>query len=180
MNKRQLAAIAALVVSILSAVELPAEARRRYGGYRSHSVRSPVRRIRRSVVASARRSPYYQPTSYMLAQINRDGSPGRTASPQVEQPRPRRERVALPTVEGYKKLPFEGAQEYGAQGTISRSEANTLKYIDFSKGQTYSDLKSRIGFPRYRNGNTDYYQLRDGYLVLEYKDGKAYGTKTVR
>jgi len=175
-----------IVWSLLGAIAISAiypqaaDARRRRGFSQRRQAPSVFRPVRHSRIASR---PYYRPVS-LLAQIDRSGAPTRQSAPEGERtyrPSPRREAPrARQQTQVARRIPFEGAQEYGVEGSITAAEANVLKYIDFSRGQTYHDLKSRIGFPKYRNGNTDYYEVDGGWMAIDYKDGKAYGHKTIR
>lgn len=150
------------------------------GGYRTGFVRQQ----RRSNVAFRQQrqsKPYYQKVSYRQPSLANDVMP---VAPDLPRSVGKTRRTVARQVQNapvrQRSLPFKGAEQYGVEGTITASEANTLRYIDFSKGQTYHDLKSRIGFPKYRNGNTDYYEAANGYLAIDYKDGKAYGHRAVR
>ncbi len=196
MNKRQLAAIAGLVVSIISILELPAEARRRYGGYRSRSSfqveRSSGRRERRQRTAM-RSQRYYQPTSYTLAQIDRSGAPAKApvkrqrSAPQgddrfpVANEAPRRSPVASTANQAVSK--FEGGEF--SHTTLSERQVYRFR-TEYAHGQSTQAMHSKLGAPTEihgdrevwriaRNGNDGKPNGKYGRFVAKYDaNGKAY------
>ena len=70
--------------------------------------------------------------------------------------------------------PPAGLQPYGLDGQLSASEINALLYLQFP--QSYKAISSRFGFPAYRDGATDYYQLPNGHWVaVDYAGTTATG-----
>jgi hypothetical protein len=62
--------------------------------------------------------------------------------------------------------PITPSGQAWASGQLSRDEANSLAYLSYP--QTYADMKGRYGYPAYRDGNTDYYQVEEHWLAIEY------------
>lgn len=147
MNKRQLAAIAGLVVSIISILELPAEARRRFGGYRSYrpefrAERGSARRYRRPVLASSRRQ-YYQPASYTLAQVDRSGA---SAPPPALAARSRR---SIP--QGDDRFPLRSEPNLRSEPTSEVTEAKANSLNNYAKNQPYQAMRKLLGKPSRRD-----------------------------
>ena len=70
--------------------------------------------------------------------------------------------------------PPPGLQPYGLDGQLSKSDIHTLLSLQFP--QSYEAMSSRFGFPAYRDGAADYYQLPNGHWVaVDYAGATATG-----
>lgn len=63
--------------------------------------------------------------------------------------------------------------EYSLNGKLSESQVRDLLYLDFSQGQSYDAIKSRFGFPAYRDGQADFYQMQNGNYAAIYYDSNG-------
>ncbi|NEP20085.1 MAG: hypothetical protein F6J97_24910 [Leptolyngbya sp. SIO4C1] len=62
-------------------------------------------------------------------------------------------------------------QPYGLDGQLNESELRALLYLQFP--QSYEAMKARFGFPAYRDGVADYYQLPNHRWVAIVYAGKT-------
>lgn len=197
--KRQLAAIAGLAIAIISALELPAEARRYRGGYRASHSRQYRASYSRGMsnrgigqqtrVASSR--SYYRPASYRIAQIDRSGASAREAS-RSEAPR----RRSIP--QGDDRFPVADAPRRPSNqvsaserwGDNSRTAITETQVHDFrheyAPGQSTKAMRSKLGAPAESYGDRDVWRIQRngedgkpsnkyGKLIATYDNkGKSY------
>ncbi|PZV19186.1 MAG: hypothetical protein DCF22_00530 [Leptolyngbya sp.] len=154
MDKRRQAAIAALAVCIISALELPAEARRRYGGYRSrsfHAERGPARRTRRRPVVAAARQ-YYQPASFTVAQIDRSGVSAARPTSVAKQ------RRSAP--QGDDRFPLRPEPSLRREPTSEVTEVRANSLNGYAKKQPHQAMRKLLGKPSRATEGTEVYELQ--------------------
>lgn len=66
-------------------------------------------------------------------------------------------------------VPSETAQPYGLDGQLSEQDTKALTHLTWP--QSYDAIKSRFGFPAYRDDAADYYQLPNGHWAAIYYTG---------
>jgi hypothetical protein len=96
-----------------------------------------------------------------------------------------------PIVQAYKPVSYQTAVSFGrvqppenaewSDRTGRRLTAQQLEMLgtlDYANGQSYGALRSQLGVPVRRSGDSDFYQMGNGnWVAIEYKrpDGKASG-----
>jgi hypothetical protein len=70
--------------------------------------------------------------------------------------------------------PPAGLEPYGLDGQLSETDIKALLYLQFP--QSYEAMQDRFGFPAYRDGAADYYELPNNrWVAVDYSGATATG-----